>query len=599
MTILLMCALAALLVGSPFAAAALGQPLGAVPAALLTASGILVFMLAGVLIVFTRLYQKTKASEAFVRTGAGGVRVIRDGGAIIVPILHELVRVSLQTLKLEVTREDEEALITEDKLRADIRAEFFVRVQPDRDSILQAARSLGDTTHPQTVKALVEDKLVSALRTAAAGKTLEQLNAERDAFLAEVMKLVTDDLRANGLVLETVTISKLDQTDEQFLKAENIFDAQGRRKIAEITQLNLTERNRLVREGEQARKGQDVTTQQQLLELERREREARAVQAAEVAKIETEAARAAQERRIDAARQIELAEVEKRRALEVATRIQEQASEVAEREKQESVALAEKKRAAAERELAEAEAERERARQLVETVRVTQEAERQKRKQVIDAEALAEQMFVGEQRRADAEAYGRQRQAEAQRLAADAEAEAIRKRAEAESEAERLLAEGTKAKAMVPVEVARAEVATERERIESVVKAELEARERHGKVAQEYEIARLRVEAEREVRIAFANAQASLFTKMQANLYGTPEDVMRMSSSLLSGQRVAAAIGGFLQSADPRAVEALGGLAGSVGEIANAVAQRIGGNGIAHEPPAEPAPEEALDLAGE
>ncbi len=408
------------------------------------------------------------------------------------------------------------------------------------------------------------------------------------------MKLVVDDLRANGLVLETVTISKLDQTDEQFLKAENIFDAQGRRKIAEITQQNLTERNRLVREGEQARKAQDVTTQQQLLELERREREARAMQAAEVKKIEAEAARIAEEKRIDAERQVQLAEVERRRALEIALRAQEQAAEVAEREKQERIALAEKQRAAAERELADAEAERERARQLVETVRVTEEAERQKRKQVIDAEAMAEQMFVSEQRKADADAYTRQKQAEAQQLAADAESQAIRKRADADAEAERMRAEGAKARAMVPVEVKRAEVAIERDRIESVVKAELEARERHGKIAQEFELAKLRVEAEREVRIAFANAQASLFTKMQATLYGSPDDVTRMTSSLIAGQRVAAAIGGFLDNADPRAVDMVGGLAEGMRDVSSAIAERLAnGSGSPAAAASEPAPPDA------
>jgi uncharacterized membrane protein YqiK len=567
MTLLVLCLVAIGFIAGPFAAAALGHPLGAVPSALLTGAGIATLFLAGVLLVFTKLYRKTKACEAFVRTGAGGVKVIRDGGAVIVPILHELIPVSLQTLKLEVSRENEDALITQDKLRADIRAEFFVRVQPDQESILQAARSLGDATNTHAVKALVEDKLVSALRTAAAGKTLEQLNSERDAFLEEVMKLVADDLRSNGLVLETVTISRLDQTDEQYLKAENIFDAQGRRKIAEITQLNLTERNRLVRTGEQQRKQQDVLTQQELFDLERKEKEARARQSAEIKKAESDTLRDAEERRIEAERQVELALVEKRRTLEVAQRLQEQAVELAEREKHERIALAEAKRAAAERELAQAEAERERARQLVETVRVTEEAERQKRKQVIDAEASAEQAYVSEQRKADADAYTRQKQADAGKQAANAEAEALRKTAEAEADAERARAEGQKARAMVPVEVERAAVAVERERIESVVKAELEARENHGKVAQEFELAKLRVEAEKEVRVALANAHATLFTKIQANLYGTPADVARMSESLLLGQRVAAGVGGFMDSVDPRVVGALGEIATTVRDV--------------------------------
>ncbi len=574
MVVVLLCIFATAMVAAPIALSSFGHALDPVTSVLLTVSGALTFIISGALLVITKLYQRTKASEAFVKSGAGGIKVIRDGGAVIIPVIHDLVRVSLRTLKLEVSRANEDALITKDKLRADIRAEFYVRVQPDRDSILQAARSLGETS-PPAVKALVEDKLVSALRTAAAGKTLEQLNSERDEFLSEVIKLVAEDLNSNGLILETVTISKLDQTDEQFLKAENIFDAQGRRKIAEITQLNLTERNRLVRDGEHARKQQNVQTEQGILDLERQERGARAQQFAEIKKMEAEAQRQAEEKRITAEREVELAEVAKQKALEVARRLQQQAVEVAEHEKQELIARAEKQRAAAERELADAEAERERSRQSVETVQVTEAAEREKKRQVIEAQAAAEQIYVAQQRQADADAYAHQKNADAQKLAANAQAEALRKQADAEADAERLRAAGAQAQAMVPVEVARAELALEKDRIANVVKAELEAREKHGRVAQDFEIAKLRVEAEKEVRVALANAQASLFTKMSANLYGTPEDVTKVMASMVSGQRLATTIGGFLDSADDQTLDLARGLAGSVKGVAEGLATRL------------------------
>ncbi|MEM7607001.1 MAG: SPFH domain-containing protein, partial [Myxococcota bacterium] len=452
-----------LCLAGPIAAPIVGVSLGPVAPAVLLIVGGLSVLISGVIGAYSRLYHKTKASESFVRTGVGGVRVVKDGGAMIVPFIHELVRVSLRTLKLRVTRENEDALITLDKLRADIHAEFYVRVQPDRDSILQASRSLGERMGDENaVRTLVEDKLVSALRTAAAMKSLEQLNSERDEFLAEVMKLVESDLLSNGLILETVTISRLDQTDERFLKDENIFDAQGRRKIAEITQANLTERNRLVRAGQQARKAQDVETNQRVLDLDRAEKEAAARQASEIAKIEAETNRDAHEKAIEASRKVELANIEKQEALLVAARNQQRAVELAERMKAEAIAEAEARKAAAEQALAVAEAEREQARQRVETVSVTEEAERLKRKQVLEAQAQAETSYVARQRHADADAYARQRQAEAQKAAADAEAEAIRKKAEAEAEAERQRADGARAGAMVPVDVRRAQVAIDR-----------------------------------------------------------------------------------------------------------------------------------------
>ena len=563
MTLPLLFLFGVLCIAGPFAADMAGHPLSGPATTVSVIIGVLALVITAVLGVFTRLYQKTKSSEAFVRTGAGGRKVIMDGGAIIVPFVHELVRVSLETLKLRVIRHNEDALITQDKLRADIHAEFFVRVQPDRDSILQASRSLGERMREEAaVRGLVEDKLVSALRTAAAMKTLEQLNSERDEFLTEVMKLVENDLLSNGLILETVTISRLDQTDEAYLKDENIFDAQGRRKIAEITQANLTERNRLVREGEQARKEQDVQTQKKVLEFEQAEREARARQAAEVVKVEAETAQEARSKSIAAAREVELAEIRKAEALEVANREQQRAVEIAEREKQERIAEAERKRAAAERALADAEAERELARQRIETVKVTEEAERQKARAVLEAQAQAETSFVSEQRKADAEAYARQKQAEAQKAAADAEAEAIRKKAEAEAEAERQRAMGEKAKAMVPVEVQRAQVDVDRDRVETVIKPELEAREQHGKVAQEFEIEKLRVAADKEVQVAFAEASAKLFSKLEATLYGTADDVTRIMESVVKGQRFAKTLEGFKDAADPQTLSMIRELAG-------------------------------------
>ncbi|MEM1418110.1 MAG: hypothetical protein AAGH15_24655, partial [Myxococcota bacterium] len=105
-----------------------------------------------------------------------------------------------------------------------------------------------------------------------------------------------------------------------------------------------------------------------------------------------------------------------------------------------------------------------------------------------------------------------------------------------------------------------------RDRIETVVKPELEAREKHGKVAQEFELAKLRIAAEKEVHVALAEAQAKLFTKMEANLYGTPEDVTKILESLTRGQSLAKGIEGFVESAGGQTLAGLGSLAKAVGK---------------------------------
>lgn len=583
-----------LLVATPIVLGIFGIEMGTATQVSMTGAGATLILFSGIAFVFTRLYQKTKASEAFVRTGQGGARVIQDGGAVIIPFLHELTRVSLRTIKLEVLRAGDDALITHDKLRADIRAEFFVRVNPEQDAILQAARSLGEAMDsPDQVRGLVEDKLVSALRTAAATKALEALNSERDSFLEEVTKLLQDDLKNNGLVLETVTISSLDQTDPKFLKSNNIFDAQGARKIAEITESSLTERNRLVRDGEERRKQQDVENRKRVLSMDQEEKQAEALQQAEVQRIQAQADRDAQTKVIEMNRETQLAAIEKQKALEVAEterqqaialaeeqkaqavqlaaeakqrevaiarEKREQATLVTQQEKEAAVAAAQAERAEKERLLALKEAEVEAAQQRVETIKVTEEAERAAAKSVVEAKAEAEREYIRKQKSADADAYQVETGARSRKAAADAEAEAVRKKAEADAEAEIQRATGEKARAMVPIDVKKAEVEVERERVETVIKPELEAREKHGKVAQDFEIAKLQVAAEKEVRIATANAQATMFSRVDAKLYGTPEQVNEMIRSFGEGQNWATKVEGLLENLDENSKAQVGSL---------------------------------------
>jgi flotillin len=623
-----------LLVGAPIGVNNFTHhPLSGFSSIIMTLSGVTLVLLCIILLTITKLYVKTKASEAFVKTGMGGLKVIRDGGAIILPFIHQIVRVSLETIKLEVNRTGIDALITNDKLRADIKAEFFVRIQAEDEDIKAAARSLGDKMseisvnynprgqvdagYKSSVATLIEDKLVSALRTSAAKKTLEQLNSDRDDFLKEVMQGVTADLKHNGFLLETVTISKLDQTDVSNLKADNIFDAQGMRTIAEITQKNLTEKNAIVRTGEQARKDQDVQTRTQILELDRRQSEAEATQAAQVSSIQAEQNRIGKESQIEAQRKIDVASTENTRltvlatvaqeqAIEVAKRAQqtaiveaEQKVEVARRDQQKAIAASEAQKAKAEAILADAEAERQKARQNITTVEAVATADREKQKSVIAAQGEAEKNYVTAQRTADAGAYKTQKEAEARKLAADAEAEAVTKQAtaaskaaelqatgnkalliaQAEGEQAKLLAqaEGQKALAMVPVEVKAREVQIEKQRVEEVLKPELEARAANGEAAQNFELAKLRITQEASFRIEAARATANFYGRIQANVYGTPEDVAKMGAHFNAGMGLSQAFGGFLAGADASTVETVQRTMGIVNELASAVASKVGG----------------------
>src|ERR687896_174480 len=213
---------------------------------------------------------------------------------VFLPVIHQITPVSLETMRLNVERRGPHALITKDNLRVDLSAGFYIKVQANGDDILQAARSLGGrNVEPDAVSELVQEKLVSALRTVAATKDLVELHSKRDEFASAVQQIVTHDLASNGLTLESVTISALDQTDPTQLQERNVFDAQGLRKIAQITQQARVERNEIEREAEKQVVERNVHTNKTVLDLQRDQAEFEAEQRMKVANV-----RAAREREV-------------------------------------------------------------------------------------------------------------------------------------------------------------------------------------------------------------------------------------------------------------------------------------------------------------
>jgi flotillin len=175
--------------------------------------GLLVLMVVGQVMAFAKLYRKASANMAFVRTGMGGVRVVKDGGTIIIPVVHQVIPVSLETTRLRVGHD---TLLTTDGETIDFAAEFYVRVRPTTDDILQAAITLGERSgRPgEVLPSLVLPRLVAAFRAAAAARTLVRLHAERDAVIEQVRTLAAAELTAHGLMLESITISAFGSADQ-------------------------------------------------------------------------------------------------------------------------------------------------------------------------------------------------------------------------------------------------------------------------------------------------------------------------------------------------------------------------------------------------
>ena len=177
-----------------------------------TIAGVILVALIVLGLILTRLYRRASKEVSFVRTGFGGEKVIMNGGAMVLPVLHEIIPVNMNTLRLEVRRAAQQALITRDRMRVDVMAEFYVRVKPSAESIATAAQTLGmKTMSPDELKDLVEGKFVDALRAVAAEMAMEELHEKRVDFVQKVQQVVSEDLFKNGLELETVSLTGLDK----------------------------------------------------------------------------------------------------------------------------------------------------------------------------------------------------------------------------------------------------------------------------------------------------------------------------------------------------------------------------------------------------
>ncbi|PSJ37012.1 flotillin family protein [Allosphingosinicella deserti] len=406
-------------------------------------AGVVVVVLVTIGIMVTRLYKRATKEIGFVRTGFGGEKVVINGGAMVLPVLHETMPVNLNTVRLAVERKNNDALITLDRLRIDVKAEFYVRVRPDSESIAIAAQTLGlRTMQPESLKELIEGKFVDALRSVAAGMTMAQLHEQRADFVQKVQQVSAADLAMNGLELESVSLTGLDQTSIEHFNANNAFDAEGLTKLTEQIELRKKARNDIEQETRVQIEAKNFDAQRRSLEIARdaefarleQEREVevrRAAQNAEVAQEQALRQREAEEARIAAKQQVDSAQIQANRLVEQAKIAQMQALEIARQEQQIAVQNKSREESQAKAEADKARAAAVAAEEQVGTARETEIAERQKKIELIDAAREAERAAIGIKVKADADKQAAADRAESLRLAAEGEAEAEKLKAEA------------------------------------------------------------------------------------------------------------------------------------------------------------------------
>ena len=419
-------------------------------------------------LIFAKLYVRATKEIAFVRTGMGGERVVKDGGAICLPVLHETISVNMNTLRIEVEKIEKDSLITKDRMRVDVKADFYLRVAPHSEGISMAAQTLGSRTmRVDELKILMESKFVDVLRTVAAEMTMTEMHEQRADFVQKVQQNVANDLEKNGLELESVSLTGFDQTDLRFFNENNAFDAEGRARLTKIIEEKRKETNDIEQENRVKIQRRNLDAERESLEIQKEEEELRIAQEqvlefkrveqkAEIAKTreykeqEEREAQISKEQAIEVAeilksRDVESREIEKRTILEQARIQQQRDIEVAEQDKQIAVAEKSEAESAARAQAAGAEKIRVEKEEAVTTAREVAEANRRKEIEVIDAKKEAERDAVGIIVQADAEKRAAEDKATAVLTEAKATADAKKLKAEADEKIYAVEAAGKKA----------------------------------------------------------------------------------------------------------------------------------------------------------
>ncbi|MER7742820.1 flotillin family protein [Streptomyces sp. NPDC096538] len=509
------------------------------------AGAALLLVLIGLLLV-TKLFRKVEQGKALIVSRTRKVDVTFTG-SVVLPVLHKAEVMDISVKTIEITRAGKEGLICRDNIRADIRITFFVKVSKTVEDVIKVAQAVGTAraSDRNTLQELFHAKFSEALKTVGKQMDFTDLYTKREELRYRIIEVIGVDL--NGYHLEDAAIDYLEQTPLTQLDPGNVLDAQGIRKITELTAVEHVRTNEAQRNEEKEITRQDVDAREAILELQRRQTDAEIKQKREIetvrAREEAETARVVEEERLRAqsaflkteeqlgvqrenqAREVAVAaknrerviaveseRIEKDRLLEVIARERETsltriaADKEVEAEKRE-IAEVVRERVAVDRTVAEQE-------ESIKKLRAVEEAERRRQAVIIAAEAEAQEKLVKDIKAAEAaEQAATHRAAEELTLA-----EARLKTADLDAQAKLRLAEGVQAESAAEGLAAVQVRDKEAEVIEKAGRAEAEATE-----------ARLRAEAEGARAKALAEAEA-VGSKLRAEAAGLTEKAAAMAA---------------------------------------------------------------------
>ncbi|WP_375570835.1 flotillin domain-containing protein [Seohaeicola saemankumensis] len=433
-----------------------------------------------VILFLNRYYRKATREVSLVRTGAGGQRVVLDGGCLALPFLHKVSEVNMRTTKLEIERFGPKSIITKDRLRVDVGAEFYVRVRASAEGVATAAQALaGKSFRSADLAETLEGKLVDAMLSVAARYTMDELQDNRAGYAREVSEVLTDNLAQNGLLLESVSLTRIDQTPFHALDENNAFNALGMRRLAEIIAVNKKERAVIEADAEVAVRQSQLDATKRKLTISREEEEAMITQQREIeiarsrSMAETAEEQATSEKRREAARiarerEVRLTEISKDRELREQSLAAELATALAKTENAVRLAAKRVEEAHAEAEAIAATAAGAEAEEKVRTIREQAAADREKVLALIRA---TEQAEVDDTRvRSEVGTMLAMAEAEAKAMLDRAEAQKAKLMAEAKGRAAVIEAENAQSSELMAMKLDEARIRTLPEVVERMLK---------------------------------------------------------------------------------------------------------------------------------
>ena len=426
--------------------------------------GLLLFLLIIYFAIVAMFYKKVPQGKALVRTGFKGARIATDKGLYVVPVFHRVETMDISVKKIEIERLGSDGLVCKDNVRADIKVAFFIRINEDVKDIKKVAETIGceRASHIETLKDLFEAKLSEALKTVGKKFQFIELYEARREFRDEIKDIISVDL--NGYVLDDCAIDYLEQTPVKFLKPDNILDAEGIKKITELTADQNIKANLIKRDEEKVIRKQDVEAREAILELDKQlaekeeqqkreianikaREEAEILKVAEEERLKSESARISTEEKVQVAeenmqRQIIVAEKNKQRteAVEAERVEKDRALEATERERIVTLAQIEKEKVVEVENKNIQDVIRDRVmlekgvveeKENMKDIEAFKTADRYKQVKITIAEAQAQEALIKTVKQAEAQKEAAKQKAEEINIEAQAQKEASEKEAEA------------------------------------------------------------------------------------------------------------------------------------------------------------------------